>query len=117
MKLKELGKNSSSIEVTQISAHGIWLLAKGIEYFLPFENFSWFENATVAQIHHIQLLHGFHLRWPDLDVDLELLTFALLKLVNSRKQTSRYWASTITLVKKRPIESLNNLEKYPLIYR
>ena len=86
MKLKELGKNSSSVEVTQISTHGIWLLAKGVEYFLPFENFPWFENATVAQIHHVQFFHGFHLRWPDLDVDLEL-------------------------------ESLNNLERYPLVYR
>ena len=85
MKLKELGKNSSKVEVTQISIHGIWLLAKGVEYFLPFEEFPWFETATVVQIHHVQLLHGFHLRWPDLDIDLHT-------------------------------DSLNNLEKYPLIY-
>jgi len=84
MKLKELGKSSSKVEVAQISTHGIWLLVKGVEYFLPFQEFPWFEKATVAQIHNVQLLHGFHLRWPALDVDLRL-------------------------------ESLDNLEKYPLV--
>lgn len=71
-KRYQFGKNSSSAEVTQISTHGMWLLVKGIEYFLPFEDFPWFEDATVAQIHQVELLHGFHLRWPDIDVDLEL---------------------------------------------
>ena len=86
MKLKNPGRNTSSAEVTQISLHGIWLLVKGIEYFLPYEDFPWLEKGTIAQVHNVQLLHGFHLRWPDLDVDLEL-------------------------------ESLNSLEKYPLVYK
>ena len=72
MKLKNLGKNISSIEVTQITLNGVWILAKDTEYFLPYQDFPWFKNGTVAQIHHVQLLHGFHLRWPDLDVDLHL---------------------------------------------
>ena len=97
MKLKELGKNFLPVkkvyrgaknriklspktiflkaEVTQISTHGIWLLARGIEYFLPFQEFPWFEDATVVQIHNVQLLHGFHLRWPDIDVDLDINSF------------------------------------------
>jgi hypothetical protein len=37
---------------------------------LPFEQFPWFKNATVRQISDIQLLHGEHLYWPTLDVDL-----------------------------------------------
>ena len=72
MKLKELGKNSSVVEVTQISTFGIWLLVKGEELFLPYKRFPWFEDATVSEIHNVQLLHGFHLRWPDLDIDLHL---------------------------------------------
>jgi hypothetical protein len=72
MKLKELGKNSSVVEVTQISPHGIWLLAKREEFFLPYKRFPWFEDATVSEIHNVKLLHGFHLRWPDLDIDLHL---------------------------------------------
>ncbi len=85
MRLKSIGRNISKAEVTQISSHGIWLLAKEVEYFLPYEAFPWFEKATVAQIHNVRLLHGFHLSWPDLDVDLHL-------------------------------DSLTNLEQYPLIY-
>lgn len=72
MKLKNHGKSTLNAEVTQISPRGIWLLVSGTEYFLPYSDFPWFEKATVAQIHHVQLIQGFHLRWPDLDVDLEL---------------------------------------------
>ena len=72
MKLKNHGKSTLSAEVTQISPHGIWLLVNGTEYFLPYEDFPWFKKATIGEIHHVQLNRGFHLRWPDLDVDLEL---------------------------------------------
>jgi hypothetical protein len=72
MKLKELGRNSSVVEVSQISPGGIWLLVRNEEFFLPYERFPWFEDATVSEIHKVQLLHGFHLRWPDLDIDLHL---------------------------------------------
>ena len=85
MRSKNIGRNILNVEVTQISSQGIWLLAKEVEYFLPYVEFPWFEEATVAQIHHVRLLHGFHLHWPDLDVDLHL-------------------------------DSLKNLERYPLIY-
>ena len=72
MKLKNHGKSTLSAEVSQISPHGIWLLVSGTEYFLPYADFPWFEKAAVAQIHNVQLIRGFHLRWPDLDVDLDL---------------------------------------------
>ena len=72
MRLKSPGKNTSNVEVTQISINGIWLLVKDTEYFLSYEEFPWFEKATVAQIHNVGLLHGFHLRWQDLDIDLHL---------------------------------------------
>ena len=72
MKLKERGKSILNVEVTQITPNGVWLLAKGVEYFLSYQQYPWFKNATVAQIYHVQLLYGFHLRWPDLDVDLEI---------------------------------------------
>ena len=81
MKLKSLGKSTLDVEVTQITLNGIWVLAKDTEYFLSYQEFPWFEKGTVAQIHHVQLLHGFHLRWPDLDVDLHL---------DSLKDTEKY---------------------------
>ena len=72
MKLRSPGKNIANVEVIQISINGIWLLTNDTEYFLSYKEFPWFEKGTVAQIHNVQLLHGFHLRWPDLDIDLHL---------------------------------------------
>jgi len=59
-----------------VSAHGFWLLLDGTEYFLPFEKFPWFRNATRSQIRDVQLLHRTHLYWPTLDVDLSLAIIA-----------------------------------------
>ncbi|MDD4016470.1 MAG: DUF2442 domain-containing protein, partial [Kiritimatiellae bacterium] len=64
--------STSAVEITQISLFGIWLLCGDKERFLPYEDFPWFKNATVSQIHDVQLLHGKHLYWPALDVDLTL---------------------------------------------
>jgi len=72
MKLSKHGKNTSKIEVGNISAHGFWLLLDGKEYFLPFEYFPWFKTATIKQICNIQLSHQTHLYWPDLDIDLSV---------------------------------------------
>jgi len=72
MKLKDVGKNISEIEVLNISKHGFWILVYGREYFLPFEKFPWFKNATISSILNVKLLHSHHLYWPDLDIDLEL---------------------------------------------
>ena len=71
-----LGKNISPVEVTHIDRHGFWLLIADKEYFLPFEDFPWFHQATVDQILQIELLHEDHLHWPDLDVDLSLASLA-----------------------------------------
>ena len=79
MILKNRGKNTSSAEVLQISSHGIWLLVKDTEYFLPFENFPWFGDAKVSQVHKVRLLGKGHLYWPDLDIDLELSSLSNLE--------------------------------------
>lgn len=72
MKSSMLGKSTSSAEVENISRQGIWLFVKGREYFLPYDEYPWFEDAKLSEIHNVKLLHGAHLHWPDLDVDLEL---------------------------------------------
>jgi hypothetical protein len=38
--------------------------------FLPYKNFPWFRDATVAQLVNVQWPSPHHLYWPDLDVDL-----------------------------------------------
>lgn len=70
MKLATLGKNTSEVEVTNISKHGFWLLIRDEEVFLPFKQFSWFKDIPIKQLLHVQLPHPGHLYWPDLDIDL-----------------------------------------------
>jgi hypothetical protein len=63
---------ATSAEVSHISPFGVWVLVDGREYCLGYADFPWFRNATVAQIHAVERHHDQHLRWPDLDVDLDL---------------------------------------------
>jgi hypothetical protein len=70
MKSETLGTDTSEVEVTQISKHGIWLLLNDKEHFLSFENFPWFRDAPISAIHNVELLNEHHLYWPELDIDL-----------------------------------------------
>ena len=86
MRSSALGKSTSPAEVQDISRNGIWLFVQGQEYFLAYADYPWFKDAKLAEIYNLKLLHGTHLHWSDLDVDLEL-------------------------------ESLQQPEKYPLVYK
>lgn len=70
MKSAALGKSISGVEVTNISRHGFWLLLGDQELFVPFKEFPWFRDASVAEIMHVEWPSPNHLYWPDLDVDL-----------------------------------------------
>ncbi len=72
MKSLARGIRTSSVEVVSVSPHGIWLSVRGKEYFLPYEEFPWFQNARLSEIHRVQLIHGRFLRWDALDVELAL---------------------------------------------
>ena len=72
MKSEKAGIGTSEAEVTNISSHGVWIYIRGKEYFLPFDEFPWFKEATISQIQNLQLISGHYLRWPEIDVDLEL---------------------------------------------
>jgi hypothetical protein len=72
MKYVSIGAGTSSVEVLNVSPHGFWLMARGNEYYLPFEHFPWFRQATLHQIFNVELHHEDPLYWPDLDVDLDL---------------------------------------------
>lgn len=74
IKVKSLkrGKNISKPEVVSVSEHGFWFFWREQEYFLPFDDFPWFKDATISQISNIEISGGTHLYWPALDVDLSL---------------------------------------------
>jgi hypothetical protein len=70
--VSEPGKNTSEVELTNVSAHGMWLIVDGRELYLAFDSFPWLREATIAQLAQIQRPAPDHLRWPDLDVDLSI---------------------------------------------
>ena len=72
MKSEALGIDTSGVEVTNISPHGLWLLVENEELFLPFDEFPWFRDARISAVLHVERPFQDHVRWPDLDVDLAL---------------------------------------------
>lgn len=72
MKSAKPGKNTSQIEVTNVSPNGFWLMLRDEELFLPFSDFPWFTNATISNILHVELVGPEHLYWPQLDIDLSV---------------------------------------------
>ncbi|MHC4183619.1 MAG: DUF2442 domain-containing protein [Planctomycetota bacterium] len=71
MRSVKNGKNIS-VTVENITSFGIWIFVKGKEYFLSYKDYPYFKDQTIKEIHNVQLLHGHHLYWADLDVDLEI---------------------------------------------
>jgi hypothetical protein len=72
MKSRAVGEDILGVEVTNISEHGFWLFIGEKEYFLPFEEFPWFKEATIAEISDVVFLKNEHLFWEKLDIDLTL---------------------------------------------
>jgi len=59
-----------TVDVTNVSRHGFWLLIGERERFVSFEAFPWFREASIAELTNVELPSPHHLYWPDLDVDL-----------------------------------------------
>ena len=70
MKSVPRGSLISKVEVTNISANGLWVLLSGRELFLSFDHFPWFREAPFGMILKVQAPSAHHLYWPDLDVDI-----------------------------------------------
>ncbi len=72
MKSDNIGSATSAAETLNVSPHGFWLMVNEKEYFLDFDHFPWFRRARLDELFSVELLHGDHLHWPELDVDLDL---------------------------------------------
>jgi hypothetical protein len=74
MKSAKRGNATSIAEVVHVSSHGFWIMLDppGRELYLPFGSFPWFREATIRQLSHIEVERQHLLRWPDLDVDLDV---------------------------------------------
>ena len=74
MHSEPLGVGTSKVEVTNISTHGVWVLAGDPEFFLSYEDFPWFKDAPVSKIVNVEEPTPGHFDWPALDIDLGLRT-------------------------------------------
>ncbi|MFQ5850906.1 MAG: DUF2442 domain-containing protein [Candidatus Binatia bacterium] len=63
---------SVKLKVTNVSSHGIWLIAHGQELFMPYEEFPWFKDAPIGKIFKVEELTSGHFYWPELDIDLTM---------------------------------------------
>jgi hypothetical protein len=72
MSLKSFGTNILDCEVTDINKNGIWLLIKDKEYFISFADYPVFKNMPVKDIFNFKYYSPDHLRWENIDVDIEL---------------------------------------------
>jgi hypothetical protein len=70
MRSKPLGRSASSVEVTNISSYGVWLLAGERELFLSYEDFPWFKNVSIGKVLNVEEPTPGHFYWPELDIDL-----------------------------------------------
>jgi len=66
------GTSTLAAEVTHVSPNGFWLLLDEEELLLPFTEFPWFKQATIAQLCTVERPSSDHLYWPELDVDLSV---------------------------------------------
>ena len=74
MSSRPLGTPTSAVEVTNVSGHGLWLLAHDEELFLSYEDFPWFREAAIGKVANVTEPSPGHFYWPDLDIDLGVET-------------------------------------------
>jgi hypothetical protein len=67
-----LAGRAAGAEVVQIAPDGLKVRAGSQEYFLDYRDFPWLENAPVGHVLHVDLSDPDHLRWPDLNVEIDL---------------------------------------------
>jgi hypothetical protein len=76
------------------------MLVQNKEYFLSYDQYPYFKDQTLQAIQNVHLLHGAHLYWPDLDIDLEIDN-----LENPGKYPLKSKKNTRTTVKKRTVRA------------
>lgn len=81
--------SASKVEITNISAHGVWLLVGEEELFLSYEDFPWFKDTSVGKILNVRRPTPGHFYWSDLDVTLDWRPFAIL-IVSRFELTAGY---------------------------
>ena len=69
---KNIFNKNNQAEVVNISPFGIWVLINGNEFFINYNDYPFFKNATVKQIALVTSDIQRNIHWPELDIDIEL---------------------------------------------
>ena len=72
MSSSTLGQNISDVDISLVTAKGFWVFVQSKEYFLSFNEYPWFRGARIAEIMNVELKNQYHLRWNDLDIDIDI---------------------------------------------
>ena len=112
--------NHPEVVVTAISKHGIWLLSTTKEFFIPFNEYPRFRDASVTNIFHVEQPTPNRLHWPHLGMTVSLESLRCFPLPSStsqlptrsetRTQVTRVTQSKVTL---RPTSRQNNRRGTP----
>jgi hypothetical protein len=78
MKSSALG-SKSNVSVENITPFSIWISDGEKEYAIPFSEFPCLKKASVEELMHPALHHGFHLCWEKLDIDIDLRSLSHLE--------------------------------------
>jgi len=104
MKSATLGRSTSRVELSNVSPHGFWLFVEDREMFVSFNDFPWFQEASVRQIANVELPSPHHLYWPDLDIDLAIESIehpAKYPLVSQAQPNQRFQPTAARTTAKR----------------
>jgi len=63
MNLSKNGINTSISSVTSIEELGFWVLIEDQEYFIPFDDYPAFLNATIDEIFDVTMVGPSQLSW------------------------------------------------------
>ena len=66
------GTNTLDCSITNIEKFGFWMILFDKEYFISFNDYPQFKNATLEQIFDYQLLAPTQIYWENLDIDIEV---------------------------------------------
>jgi hypothetical protein len=72
MKSRQRGRNTSECNVLGVTEFGLWLLFGKSEYYLSHKDFPFFRHAPLVDVMLVEVVSATHLRWPKLDVDLDI---------------------------------------------
>lgn len=69
-------RGTAPVEVSRLTAQGLWLRLDAREHFLAFERFPAFRDAPIRALATIEYPCPTRLYWPELDLDLPVQSIA-----------------------------------------